>query len=200
MKKLKCSSCGADLKVGDNKEYAVCEHCGSKYKLNEDLNINIQIDDDVKNAITKGAKSFSKLMLIPIVIFIVFFIGIILFGIKSKEKFDNKTQKVESNKEEQEKMIDQFSKESQKYSFNFTFISAPGTKSTFFLKNILDDIIESNKTHDRKITLVFNGQSTIDETEIINIKHGLNEKDNFEVSNNYDDEGYIIEIKVDKID
>ena len=73
MKKLRCTSCGAELKVDDNKEYAVCEHCGSKYKLNEDVNINIKLDDNIKvtfNSIiydmkTVGLKSVKTPRLTP---------------------------------------------------------------------------------------------------------------------------------------
>lgn len=200
MKKLRCSSCGAELKVNDDKEYAICEHCGTKYKLNEDLNVNIKIDDEVKEVIAKGAKGFSKLMLIPVIIFIIFFICIIFFIIKSRIDFNNKVEDTTQKYEEQDKNVDKFNEGIEKYSFNFNFTNAAGTKSTFFLKNILDDIIESNKTHDRKVSLVFNGQSTTEEAEIIKIKQNLNDKDNFEVSKNYDDDGYINEIKVDKID
>ena len=33
MEKLKCSSCGGNLQVEENKEYAVCDHCGAKRRL-----------------------------------------------------------------------------------------------------------------------------------------------------------------------
>ena len=29
MEKLKCTSCGGHLDVEENKEYAVCKHCGA---------------------------------------------------------------------------------------------------------------------------------------------------------------------------
>ena len=79
MKKLRCTSCGAELKVEENQEYAVCEHCGSKYKMNEDLNINIKIDDNVKDVIKSGGKAFSKLLLIPVGIFAIGIIAVLLF-------------------------------------------------------------------------------------------------------------------------
>lgn len=69
MKKLRCTSCGAELKIEENKEYAICEHCGSRYKLNEDFNINIKLDDNVKDVINNSlgtVKHFSKFLLIPI--------------------------------------------------------------------------------------------------------------------------------------
>ena len=179
MKKLRCTSCGAELKLEENKEYAVCEHCGSKYKMNEDMNINIKMDDNVKEVINNGTKSFSKIMLIPIVLFVIIFISIIFFAFKSKSDFTND--------------------EAEKRKFNFNFSSEIGTKSGFFLTDILDEINVSNKNNDRKITLVFNGKATTDETEIINIKHGLKDRDKYEVMVNYDSDGYVNEIKVDRI-
>jgi len=33
MEKLKCESCGANLEIDENKEYATCKYCNLKYKL-----------------------------------------------------------------------------------------------------------------------------------------------------------------------
>ena len=74
MEKLKCSSCGAELEVEENKEYAKCNHCGARYKLNEDLNVNIKLDDNIKEVLNNGlgtAKHVSKFFFIPIIIFII---------------------------------------------------------------------------------------------------------------------------------
>lgn len=204
MKKLRCTSCGAELKLEENKEYAICEHCGSKYKMNEDMNINIKMDDNVKEVINNGTKSFSKIMLIPIVLFVIIFISIIFFAFKSKSDFtknveENSQQNENPGKEIIDKFIDKYHDEAEKSNFNFHFSSATGTKLGFFLTDILDEINVSNKNNDRKITLVFNGKATTDETEIINIKHGLKERDEYEVMVNYDSDGYVNEIKVDRI-
>ena len=83
MKKLRCTSCGAELKIEDNNEYAICEHCRSRYKLNEDLNINIKLDDNIKEVIdnTLGvSKRFSKFLFIPILLFIIVFESSKLLG------------------------------------------------------------------------------------------------------------------------
>lgn len=199
MKKLRCTSCGAELKVEDNNEYAICEHCGSRYKLKDDLNINIKVDDDIKKVITSSARGFSKFMLIPIVMFVVVFCLIIFFAIKSRIDFNNKVDENKQKNEEQQEIMDKLNEKSEKQLFNWKFTSAAGTKSAFFVKEILDDIIESNKIYDRKINLLFNGKTMNDENDIISIKHSLNDKDNYEVSKNYDDNGYINEIKVEKI-
>ena len=199
MKKMRCTSCGAELKVEDNKEYAVCEHCGSKYKMNEDLNINIKIDDNVKDVIKSGGKAFSKLLLIPVGIFVIGVICITVFSFTARadmnKKYEDSKQQIEEGKEAVESVID----EGKRDSFNFQFTSDAGTKNGIQVRGTLDDIIKSNKTNDRTVTLVYGGKSTTDETEIINIKHELGDWDDYEVVVNYGDDGYVNEIKVDKI-
>lgn len=182
MEKLKCSSCGGHLDVEENKEYAVCKYCGARYKLNEDLNINFKLDDNMKEIINNGfgtVKHFSKFMIVPIIMFITIFI-ITSFNIF--RTFGGH---------------DSFKEENDKSSFNFDFLHDNGTKSAFFLEDTLDDIIQSNKTHDRKIALVFEGKETTYEKEIIEIKHSLS--GTYEVSINYDDKGYINKVIVEKI-
>ena len=197
MKKLKCSSCGATLKVEENNEYAVCSHCGSKYKLKEDLNVNIKLDDNVKEVLNNGlgtVNHVSKFMFIPIILIIIVFVLVFVFGFMNS----NKNKKIVDDK--QQEIADKINKQQEavkKEIFNFQFNNDNGTKSAFFLERILDEIIQSNKKYDRKVLLVFNGKETFDESEIIEIKHSLD--GNYEVSLNYDDEGYINKINVDKI-
>ena len=215
MEKLKCSSCGAELEVEENKEYAKCNHCGTKYKLNEDLNINFKIDDNTKEVLTKGLgniQCFSILLLVPILAFIIIIVTSI--GIHSRnsrittntqdDTFEKQEQQVENFingiKEEIDNQQEDAKKqedEMKKYTFNFQFIYDNGTKADLFVKSTLDKIIQSNKTNDRKIALAFNGTETTDESEIINIKQSLS--GTYEVLIDYDEEGYINKITVEKI-
>ena len=195
MKKLICSSCGASLQIDENKEYAICNHCKSKYKLNEDLNVNIKLDDNVKNILNTSLGTFnhiSKFMFIPIIIFIIIFVLIFYFSFKNINT-NHKTIENGETIEDQINIQDKVKKDV----FNFQFSNDNGTKSAFFLKSTLDEIIESNKKNDRKVILVFNGKETTDELEIIDIKHSLD--GNYEVLFDYDEEGYINKIKVDII-
>ncbi len=204
MKKLRCSSCGAELQVEDNKEYAFCSHCGSKYKLNEDLNVNIKLDDNVKNVINDGLKTFnhmSKFMLIPIGIFVIVFILIICFGFitanKNREKLESKSRTSEQQFNQFEEQLEEQLERTIKNTFNSKFSNYNGTKTAFFVESILDGIIQSNKIYDKKVILVFNGDETTTESEIINIKKSL--KGNYEVSLNYDADGYINKVIIDVI-
>ena len=197
MKKLNCSSCGAELRIEENKEYAVCDHCGTKYKLNEDLNINIKLDDNVKDVINTSfgtVNKASKFMFVPIFIFVIAFSLILFIGIRSINRSRNNSNE---NKKQQEENINKQQEEVKKDVFNFQFVNDNGTKSAFLLESTLDEIIQSNKLYNRKVTLVYNGKETTDETEIINIKHSL--EGDYEVSLDYDSEGFIYKIRVDTI-
>ena len=197
MKKLNCSSCGAELRIEENKEYAVCDHCGTRYKLNEDLNINIKLDDNVKDVINTSfgtVNKASKFMFVPIFIFVIAFSLILFIGIRSINRSRNNS---EENKKQQQENINKQQEEVKKDVFNFQFVNDNGTKSAFLLESTLDEIIQSNKLYNRKVTLVYNGKETTDETEIINIKHSL--EGDYEVSLDYDSEGFIYKIRVDTI-
>jgi DNA-directed RNA polymerase subunit M/transcription elongation factor TFIIS len=78
MEKLKCTSCGGHLDVEENKEYAVCKHCGARYKLNEDININIKVNDREEYKLSD--KKYKKIKKVLTIIGIASLcIGILLF-------------------------------------------------------------------------------------------------------------------------
>jgi Na+-transporting methylmalonyl-CoA/oxaloacetate decarboxylase gamma subunit len=219
MEKLKCSSCGGELEVEENKEYAKCKYCGARYKLNEDLNVNIKLDDNMKEVLNNGlgtVKHASKIILIPIILFLFIFIVIFVFGFistsKSRQAAEERQREMQEQSNQRQEEIQEQIKQAKekaeteekewkeqinKSQFNFDFEYESGTKNAFFLKSTFDKIVRSNKTNDRKISLVFNGTETTEESEIINIKQSLD--GNYEVSINYDDTGYINKIIVDKI-
>ena len=194
MKKLKCTSCGGELEVEENKEYAKCKYCGTRYKLNEDLNINLKLDDNTKQVLTNGLegfKQFTKPNGIEVVAILIIFASIFFIIMTFIPLGRNISNNYNEERETQEKTA-------EKNHFNIQFYGSNGTNNSFLVKHTLDEIIESNKTHDRKVTLVFNGTETTDESEIIEIKQSL--EGEYEVSLNYDEEGFINKIKVEKID
>ena len=201
MKKLKCSSCGAELQIEDNKEYAICNHCKSRYKLNEDLNINIKLDDNAKEVLDNRFKAFnhmSKFMLIPIIIFVIVFISIVYFGFiragKEKEEIDDRSNKYEELTNQIINTVEEQMENTLKETFNSKFSTYSGEKTANFVESILNGIIQSNKIYDRKVVLVFNGLEVTSESEIKNIKKSLN--GNYEVSLDYDEDRYVNKVIV----
>ena len=149
---------------------------------------------EVLNNGLETTKHFSKFMVIPVIAFIVIFVIVLVSMFKTAGSYE---QRVSDSKSEFDQKVEETKNEAKKHSFNFQFFGANGTKSAFFLESTFDEIVQSNKTHDRKVSLVFDGKEIIDESEIINIKHSLDGE--YEVSLNYDDEGYINKVVVDKI-
>ena len=180
MEKIRCSSCGGDIIIDDDSEYGKCPYCNTKYKLKNDINFNIKLDDNTRDVLNKTKKQFSKFLILPIIIFVAVFVitvfCIFRFIVSSNNVKDNFNKK----------------------SFNNQFFYANGTQNAFFLKNTLDNIVESNKTHERKVTLEYENKETINEKEIIEIKYSLD--GNYEVSFNYDKNGFINKIIVKKIE
>mgnify|MGYP004617204417 CR=1 FL=1 len=81
--------------------------------------------------------------------------------------------------------------------FNAGLTSLQGTQSKFFLSRYLDNIITKNKTYsNHTITVTYNDITTTEEDEIIKIKHSLKDGCEYEVSVDYDANGYINRVKI----
>ena len=81
--------------------------------------------------------------------------------------------------------------------FNAGLTSLQGTQSKFFLSGYLDNIITKNKTYsNHTITVTYNDITTTEEDEIIKIKHSLKDGCEYEVSVDYDANGYINRVKI----
>lgn len=192
MKKIKCTSCGGDMTIDENKEYAICKYCNTKYKLNEDINLNIKIDEDLKNTINSGISSVkkgAKYLLIPIIIFSVISIFIVFnvfrfITIQIKEI--NDTSEIENSR-----------KKFDVNSFNNTLEMYNGTQSAFFVEQLLDEIVTSNKKNkDHQITVIYKENSTTIPDEIVKIKQSLDNY-KYEVSFDYDNDGYIYKTTIE---
>ena len=196
MKKMKCTSCGAELKVDKDNEYAICEHCGSKYKLNDSVDINIKMDEDVKDVIKFGFESTRKISKVATIVFAIIFISVLVLFFTIGR---NALKRQEEARNQIEERSNKSKNEFYKSSFNSRFTYASGTNYGSRVKKTLDDIITSNKENDRKVTLVYKDEKTIDEEKIIEIKYSLKDNLKYEVSTNYDNDGYINEIVIKEI-
>ena len=73
-----------------------------------------------------------------------------------------------------------------------------GTNIGTVVEEVLDSIITNNKKQDRKITVKYMETETQNEQEIRNIKQDIKTHSEYEVSYEYDEEGYIKEVKIEK--
>lgn len=85
-----------------------------------------------------------------------------------------------------------------KNSFNSDFTFYVGTKYGSNVSNLIDKIITNNKTNkEHLITVIYNNENLTDSTKIKNIKNELSEWNQYEVSEDYDDDGYINKITIE---
>ena len=84
-------------------------------------------------------------------------------------------------------------------SFNNSFELFAGTNKGIHVISIIDKIITSNKTEERKITVKYGQTETQNEDEIKNIKRNIGNFDNCEVTYEYDADGFINKAIIEKI-
>ena len=85
--------------------------------------------------------------------------------------------------------------------FNWTFEMYSGTTSGFFVHNLIDDVITNNKKNsDHIIRVNFDSVSSTDTNEIKDLKKNIDYKPNvyFEVSLDYDEDGYVYQITIER--
>lgn len=105
----------------------------------------------------------------------------------------------EMNKTHQEN-VNKSNEKYEKNTHNMYFEMRTGTKATIFVESILDQIITSNKkSASHIVTLVYNDIVTTDETKIKEVKHSLEEWGEYEVSIEYDENGYVNKVILEDI-
>jgi transcriptional regulator with XRE-family HTH domain len=98
-----------------------------------------------------------------------------------------------------QEIINNTTSEMNKTTFNGILNGYNGTKSGYQVERLLDDVITSNKTKERKITIKYLEIETQDTDEIKNLKTDIEESKNFEVSFEYDEDGYIYEVIIERV-
>ena len=93
--------------------------------------------------------------------------------------------------DEAENQMEQMDKEFEINSFNNTLEMYSGKEMGNLVISAIDKIITSNKTQERKITIKYDGTETQDETEINKIKQKIDGFKNYNISYEYDADGFI---------
>ena len=83
--------------------------------------------------------------------------------------------------------------------FNATLELYKGSQKGASVKRLFDEVITSNKKDERKITVNFIETETQDVEVIKNLKSNIVDFDNYEISFEYDAEGYIYKAVIEKI-
>lgn len=173
MEKLKCTSCNGDLEVESNGKYATCKFCGTKYKLDGDKVIVINVGDSLSNATTAVKKTIAPIAVV--------FSGVLVFIIAAIVAI---TANMSSFK------VDEY---------NLEFKYGEGTQNGVFVQETLNKVNSKNKTNEHKIIVKYNNEETQDEDKIITIKQSLKSLKQYEVKYEYDKDGYINKIVIEDI-
>lgn len=144
--------------------------------------------------------SFGMHFFISIVLIIVFIVvGYFIFTFFSKtinemnNNFNSSSSQMEDDYNKRVQELDVFK-------FNMNIKNIQGTKNKNTISQYLDEIVRSNKTNSEHIImLTYNDKTTSNEDEIVDIKHTLVENVNYEVSVDYDNDGYICSIIIKDI-
>lgn len=84
--------------------------------------------------------------------------------------------------------------------FNNNFELRTGTQNKTGIEHLLDDIVTNNKTEKNHIIKVtYNQTTTSDPNSIVEIKHSLDDNKDYEVSADYDSNGFINKITIKDI-
>lgn len=113
----------------------------------------------------------------------------------TKDKMDNTQNIIEDTKNK----MDDTSKEIDIDKFNNSIEIYNGTNIGQGTKLLLDRIITSNKTEERKITVKFLETETQEETKIKEMKRSIETFDNYEVTFEYDEDGFINKAIIEKL-
>lgn len=106
-----------------------------------------------------------------------------------KGMYDEESEKMDKEHEEK---VNEMENNSNKRVHNMQFESYAGTRPAIFVKTALDNVISNNKkTPEHSVTFVYNNEETTDETRIKEIKKSLDEWGEYEISIDYDENGYI---------
>lgn len=97
-----------------------------------------------------------------------------------------------------ENIIENSRKEMNISDFNDSLEIFNGTWMGIHISSLLDNIITINKTKDRTVTVKYMETETQNESEIKNIKRNIEDFDKYEVTFEYDTDGFIYEAIIEK--
>ena len=117
-----------------------------------------------------------------------------------QKEYDNQVNEI---KDEYTSKINENKRKAEVNNFNSSIELYSGTASKLFAETMLDNIVTSNKKNERKITVKYNKTKTQDTTEIKNIKKKIHNMSSnivsFDISCEYDEDGYIYEVIIEKM-
>lgn len=117
---------------------------------------------------------------------------------KIKEKMNERSNEVDETINNIKEQMAEQEKQSKINSFNRTYEFRSGSQYAASISYLLDDVITNNKkNNDRLISVVYNSTNTTNPEELKNLKKSLEDWHKYEVSIDYDNEGYVNKITIE---
>ena len=191
LKELKCKNCGATLKVDASATQVKCDFCHTEFAVEDAYHDGYKFEkgrikaqnEHIEERMSRVSEMLNnspagKMSKIPFIIFSIFFAlvfcGVFFFIIMG---FVN----VQSSHDDFD--IRQFNNGYETY---------VGTERGLSVGRLIDEITTNNKTNsEHKITLKYKEIETQDPDEMKNIKKQLDDWTDYEVSFEYDEDGFI---------
>lgn len=205
LNELKCKNCGAKIELEEGKTEVTCKYCNTTFTVDDEYTKaykytkgmlkaeHDQMQENLKeyNNSPEGKATIRFANTIQVLCFIVFIIALIIIGITTFNMSNNRL--LNNNTNISSNSNDNFDAEM----FNNTFYGYNGTTSTFFVKDCLDEIINSNKKEKKHIiTVKYNDKETSNPDEILEIKKSLDDSKEYKLSMDYDSNGFFNKLTI----
>lgn len=106
--------------------------------------------------------------------------------------------KEDFDKEQIQKEVEEIQENFKIDSFNNEFEMYSGTKKGFHVKRLIDKISTNNKKEkDKTITVIYEGENINDTEKLTDIKRNFEDFTDYEVSFEYDENGYIYQVEIE---
>lgn len=191
LKELKCKNCGASIKVEENQSQVECKYCHTSFAVedayhygykfekgrlkaqSEQFEENLKNMDEMFKTTHKIFKpQFIFIAVVAISVLVMMITGFV-FAQKSHDDFDITR-------------------------FNNSFEFYNGTKTGHTVAILIDEITTNNKKNKvHLVTVEYKEISTTDPNEIKEIKKQLDDWTKYEVSFEYDEDGYIYKLIIE---
>lgn len=206
--KLKCPNCGASFKAEKEQKEFFCEYCRTTTLLDDGvIKVEHTIVDKNKEEGLKIVKGVGITYLIIggiVFVIIIAIIGIIIFNVSKINSNNNSNNNFKDNA-----MDDLFDIDTEEDSgfdevqimgFNAQFELYSGTQSAFFMEPLLNNISLNNKKQKEHIVVILYDNKEISSSEdVVNFKHSLDDNADYEVSLDYDEDGFVNKVTITKL-
>lgn len=196
---MKCPSCGAETRND------VCEYCGCEVPRNSnDIHVthSFEMDPESKEQFKRSAegnKTFGKIYIIVFLVIVFFSIGFFVFiafnmfkvfSNRNTMNMNNESIVSENNDFQGDIDFDEVQESTNIKIFNSSIELYRGTQKGTAISFLLNDVL-SNKLSKRSIQIKYGETTTGDANEISEMSSQFDDFSDYDISFEYDDEGYI---------